>query len=272
MKQARHHRPSPPVATEEKALGQGRKSLTHEEVHSGMMDIAFAKIDTGRQMKLALCLALYVVLALLWMPGFQWQTPVYQAAPGAGTPIKRKLWKPPAAEPIKLGQLRPVAARKVPMPEFTPADPEPRISVNAALLPAPQLLAPGPWEIGMPDAVPGPGLAASGRASGKGAGEGDTYRVDVEGLIPPVITHRVPPRYPPEAVKTKVEGYVILTAVLRKDGVIDRIGVLRNLADGQYGFEREAEAALKRWTFLPGRLDGKAVDVRLTIKIDFILY
>jgi TonB family protein len=82
----------------------------------------------------------------------------------------------------------------------------------------------------------------------------------------------VPPRYPNEAVKIKAQGYVILGPVLRTDGTIDDIVVLRKLLDGKYGFEREAIAALERWSFIPGQLDGKPVNVHMTLKIEFILY
>ena len=72
-------------------------------------------------------------------------------------------------------------------------------------------------------------------------------------------------------MKVKLQGYVILEAILGKDGDIRDIKVLRGLGKGRFGFEDAATEALKKWQFLPGRLHGKPSDVRMTLKIDFVL-
>jgi len=91
------------------------------------------------------------------------------------------------------------------------------------------------------------------------------------GVEPPTFTKKVHPVYPARALKERLEGYVILEAVLRKDGTIDDIKVLRGLGQGKYGFEEAAKAALQQWQFLPGKVNNQPADVRMTLKIDFTL-
>lgn len=92
-----------------------------------------------------------------------------------------------------------------------------------------------------------------------------------KGLEPPIITKRVPPNYPQRAARVGLQGYVILEAVMRSDGTLSDIRVLRSLGKGRFGFEDAARKALKKWEFMPGRLNGRNVDVRMTLKIDFDL-
>jgi protein TonB len=91
------------------------------------------------------------------------------------------------------------------------------------------------------------------------------------GVEPPVFTKKVTPDYPDKAVKIRLQGYVILEAILRKDGSVDDIKILRGLGKGKFGFEEAAAQALKAWQFLPGKVNGKPADVRMTLKIDFVL-
>ncbi len=91
------------------------------------------------------------------------------------------------------------------------------------------------------------------------------------GLEPPLVTRRVSPNYPPLAARVGISGYVILEAVMRADGTIDQIKVIRGLARGKFGFEDEAVNALKDWEFIPGQYQGRAVDVRLNVRIDFVM-
>ena len=96
-------------------------------------------------------------------------------------------------------------------------------------------------------------------------------RVGHENVEPPKFTHRVAPKYPDRAIKIKLEGYVILEAVMGKDGEIRDVVVLRGLGKGKFGFEENAIEALKQWEFVPGTVNGKPADVRMTLKIDFVL-
>jgi protein TonB len=77
----------------------------------------------------------------------------------------------------------------------------------------------------------------------------------------------VKPRYTNDALRSKIQGTVVLEAVIRSDGRPSRIRVLRSLDRG--GLDDEAVAAVANWRFEPGRLAGEPVDVLVTILVDF---
>jgi protein TonB len=82
----------------------------------------------------------------------------------------------------------------------------------------------------------------------------------------PVPLRKVDPRYPPELVKERIEGEVVLYAIIRKDGSIDSIQVMRSL-DPE--LDRNAMDALSHWKFDPGTLDGEPVDVEAVVHVPF---
>ncbi len=99
----------------------------------------------------------------------------------------------------------------------------------------------------------------------------EVARVGTAGTVPPKFTHKVKPDYPSKGLAERLQGYVIVEAVLRKDGTMSDMVVLRELGGGELGFEEASLAALEQWKFEPGQVDGKPADVRMTIKIDFTL-
>jgi protein TonB len=85
----------------------------------------------------------------------------------------------------------------------------------------------------------------------------------------PQILKQSTPDYTDEAIKNKVEGIVILEAVIRKNGRVDSFKVLRGLG---YGLEEKAMQEIsKNWRFRPGTLEGEPVDVFATIEVQFNL-
>jgi TonB family protein len=66
----------------------------------------------------------------------------------------------------------------------------------------------------------------------------------------------------------RVEGKVLLAAVLRKDGRVDSILVLRHVDER---LDQSAQDALDKWQFQPALRDGEPVDVDLLIEIPFRL-
>jgi TonB family protein len=224
--------------------------------HSAVMEMAFADAGGGKNMRIALCAALYFVLAIIWAPGFSFDSKVYDATTEEHKPQKRKVLKPPPEQPLDRVQTQERKAKKTPMPDLTPEEPEPVVEPDPP--PEPEILPTDDWEIGIPDGPP--------------VQEVDTIaRVGQVGVEPPVFTKRVSPKYPERAVKIKLQGYVILEAILRKDGSVDDVKVLRGLGKGKFGFEDEAIKALKKWQFLPGKVNNNPADVRMTLKIDFVL-
>lgn len=61
-------------------------------------------------------------------------------------------------------------------------------------------------------------------------------------------------------------GFVWLQAIVGTDGKARAIEVIKSLGPER---DRRAIAALERWEFAPGRLDGRAVPVRVTVEMRF---
>lgn len=107
----------------------------------------------------------------------------------------------------------------------------------------------------------GPGI---GPGSGGGAG-GGPYRPG-GGVSLPRLTHEEKVRYPEEARRHSTTGIVILEAVVKADGTVGDIRVIRPLPDGCV---EASIAALKKWRFLPGRKGGVPVDVYFLVTFTF---
>ena len=129
----------------------------------------------------------------------------------------------------------------------------------------------------------GPGRdrgAGTGQGGGRGEGEGDgigegtgggfgggAYRIG-SGVEPPQLRRRVTPEYTDNALARKIEGIVILEVVILKNG---RVGPARIIRSLDAGLDAKAVAAVRQWTFLPGRYRGEAVDVLAEIEVEFRL-
>jgi len=83
-----------------------------------------------------------------------------------------------------------------------------------------------------------------------------------------VVVKEVKPTYPEGAKSTKIEGTVVLEAVVKEDGTVGDLHVVRSL-DTRYDFNGEALKAAKQWTFKPGTRAGKPVPVVVTIELWF---
>jgi len=75
--------------------------------------------------------------------------------------------------------------------------------------------------------------------------------------------------YPANAKEKGVEGLVVLTFVVREEGKVDSVEVLRGIGGG---CDEEAVRLVKNsgiWT--PGKIEGKAVPVRMRLPVQFKL-
>jgi protein TonB len=78
----------------------------------------------------------------------------------------------------------------------------------------------------------------------------------------------VPPVYPVIASTARVEGMVILEAVISERGGVERVKVLRSVPLLDAG----AIEAVKQWRYTPTLLNGTPVPVLMTITITFMLH
>jgi periplasmic protein TonB len=117
----------------------------------------------------------------------------------------------------------------------------------------------------------GPGSGGGmGGGSGGGIGSGQGPYVVGGGVRPPVAINQPLPMYTEEARKAKVEGLVLIQAIVRKDGSVDSFKVIRGLG---YGLDESAiNTIATKWRFRPGTYNGQAVDVQCSIEVSFRLY
>lgn len=94
-----------------------------------------------------------------------------------------------------------------------------------------------------------------------------TNGVTIPELIP---SSKVSPKYPAKARKKKVQGTVILQAVVRKDGTVGSVTVLKSPGP-RFDFDEAAMVAVRQWRYKPALKDGKPVDVHFTLVVDFVL-
>ena len=86
---------------------------------------------------------------------------------------------------------------------------------------------------------------------------------DVSGPVP---LRKVDPKYPPALASAKIEGEVVLYAVIRRDGSVDSIQLVHGL-DEQ--LDANAMQALSSWKFRPAGRDGVPVELEAIVHIPF---
>jgi protein TonB len=89
-------------------------------------------------------------------------------------------------------------------------------------------------------------------------------------ITKPQRLKEVPPVYPPQAMRAGIEGHVTLEVVVKSDGTIGDVRVLKSL-DAQYGLDQAAVSAVRQWQFTPGLRGGTPVNVLVTVEIAFTL-
>lgn len=88
-----------------------------------------------------------------------------------------------------------------------------------------------------------------------------------QGISGGQLIHRVPPVYPQQAKVLRMEGKVVLDAMVMEDGSLRDVKVVQ----GPPVFTVSALDAVKQWRYKPFVLDGKAVKSPMRIMVDFKL-
>ena len=94
-----------------------------------------------------------------------------------------------------------------------------------------------------------------------------------DGVTMPVLIpeSKVDPTYPEAARKGKIQGKVILEAVIDHAGDVQKVKVMKSEPEGYEPFIKSAAEAVGQWRYEPATLDGKPVDVYFTVRIEFKL-
>jgi TonB family protein len=85
-------------------------------------------------------------------------------------------------------------------------------------------------------------------------------------LSSPTATRKVDPAYPLELMRQNLAGTVILYGIIRADGMVHDVRVLRSVDDR---LDQFASEAITKWQFQPATKNGSAVDVEATFWIPF---
>jgi protein TonB len=96
---------------------------------------------------------------------------------------------------------------------------------------------------------------------------GGPYRPGT-GITPPTLQREVKPVYTEDARRRGVEGDVLMEVVVRSDGSVGSIRILRGLPAG---LDQRAADAVRQWQFAPARRYGTPVDVLVEVAVEFRL-
>jgi TonB family protein len=115
----------------------------------------------------------------------------------------------------------------------------------------------------------GPG-SGGGMGGGSGGGIGTGVGTGVTGSRrPPVLLVETKPDYTEEGRKTRTQGVVILSAIIRKDGTVDNVKVVRGLGHGLD--ESAIHTVTTKWRFSPATRNGAPIDYPANIEVNFNL-
>jgi protein TonB len=81
------------------------------------------------------------------------------------------------------------------------------------------------------------------------------------------LIYQVKPVYPPLARQARVQGVVVLEAVISKEGTIESL----RTASGHPLLSQAALDAVKQWRYKPTLLSGEPVAVVTTVTVTFTL-
>lgn len=111
------------------------------------------------------------------------------------------------------------------------------------------------------------GGTLGGQLGGQIGGTGTALRVGGDVKAPVAIT-RIEPQYTELARKARIEGIVIIEAIIDRNGNVTDARILKPLP---LGLDQSALEAVKRWKFSPGTLNGQAVPVIYNLTVNFRL-
>jgi protein TonB len=87
------------------------------------------------------------------------------------------------------------------------------------------------------------------------------------GVTQGMVLHKVQPTYPPLARTARVQGSVILAAIIGKDGTIQNLHVI----SGHPLLTQAALDAVRQWRYRPYILNGEPVEVDTQVTVNFTL-
>lgn len=121
----------------------------------------------------------------------------------------------------------------------------------------------GPFCGGPVDGVPtGPGV------TGPAPMASDAPLTVGGAVLKPELIHRVDPRYPEAARMARLQGTVVLQAVIDEKGRVTDVQIVKSMP---LGLDQASVNAVRQWRFRPATLHGRPVKVYYSLTIDFTL-
>ena len=87
------------------------------------------------------------------------------------------------------------------------------------------------------------------------------------GVMAGNVLKKVAPKYPVEAKQERIQGTIVLNAVINKEGAIEELTV----ASGPKELQQSSLDAVRQWTYKPYLLNGNPVEVTTTINVIYSL-
>lgn len=199
------------------------------------------------------------------------QFEVYQVTGTPGIPDAAP--KPPPPPPAESGQAQ-EPVRQTPVETVAPFDVPPEIPVLEPPLSSGGSGAgepdgePGGKPGGTPGGVPDGELGGTPGGEGTGSGGGSGPLVVGGDVKAPVTIHSVKPDYPRFARQARIEGTVVMSCVIDRQGRIRSAEIEKSVHPI---LDEAALAAVRQWRFRPGTLNGRPVDVIFHLTVNFSL-
>jgi len=217
---------------------------------AGLVTLAEEYDQDRKTMRIAVAIAIafHILLLVIIVPENPFSIP--EAEKPKVYVVQQVRFKPPPPE--QKPEIPKPKAKKVPIPDPTPDEPEP-IRLPEELepdldLPETDIIFDIP-EGPPPDEPEGPIMVGG----------------DVKA---PIKEYAPPPQYTEIARKARIQGVVIVQAIVTKQGEVQDVKVLKGLP---MGLDTAAAEAVKKWKFKPATLNGKPVDVYYNLTVNFTL-
>ncbi len=104
-------------------------------------------------------------------------------------------------------------------------------------------------------------------ASSKSAGTHSGPVTVAPGVMQGLILEKEPPKYPEEAKVRRIQGKVVLSAIIGKDGSVKEL----KATSGPKELQQSALDAVRTWKYKPYLLNGNPVDVKTAINVIYSL-
>ena len=188
-----------------------------------------------------------------------------------------------------IGNLPPRKLKQFLAPMVKSENAHPILTIEPSIIASPEIAVPqlNLAQYGVPNGAAGPPSAGPGKnggigdgdgtgvGPGKGPGAGPGHDGGIAGqsgfqgsLTEPVLLYKVDPEYSEEARKAKIQGVVMVRAVIDAHGKLQNIAVAQGLG---MGLDERAIAAVEKWKFRAGMRNGRPVATSALIQLTFRL-